>query len=86
MQEIIEAEPGRLTDFGGEHPGEMARAHRRPASQLIDGVRAPGQYVERIRTEAARRQLQETDDTVVTIAARCECVPRTGRAPHRFRR
>jgi len=32
---------------------------------------APGQYVERIRTEAARRQLEETDDTVVAIAARC---------------
>ena len=30
---------------------------------------APGQYVERIRTEAARRQLEETDDTVVAIAA-----------------
>jgi AraC-like DNA-binding protein len=32
---------------------------------------APGAYVERVRTEAARRQLEETDATVVTIAARC---------------
>src|SRR5262249_1248883 len=32
---------------------------------------APGAYVERIRTEAARRQLEETDDTVTAIAARC---------------
>ena len=32
---------------------------------------APGAYVERVRTEAARRQLEETDDTVVAIAARC---------------
>jgi transcriptional regulator GlxA family with amidase domain len=32
---------------------------------------APGAYVERIRTEAARRQLEETDDTVTVIAARC---------------
>lgn len=32
---------------------------------------APGRYVERIRTEAARRQLEETHDTVVAIAARC---------------
>lgn len=31
----------------------------------------PGRYVERIRTEAARRQLEETHDTVVAIAARC---------------
>ncbi len=32
---------------------------------------APGTYVERIRTEAARRQLEESDDTVTVIAARC---------------
>ena len=32
---------------------------------------APGHYVERVRTEAARRQLEETDDTVVAIAGRC---------------
>ena len=27
--------------------------------------------MERVRTEAARRQLEETDDTVTVIAARC---------------
>jgi transcriptional regulator GlxA family with amidase domain len=32
---------------------------------------SPGAYVERIRTEAARRQLEETGDTVAAIAARC---------------
>lgn len=32
---------------------------------------APGSYVERVRTEAARRQLEETDDMVTAIAARC---------------
>jgi len=32
---------------------------------------APGAYVERIRTDAARRQLVETNDTVVAIATRC---------------
>ncbi|WP_019204400.1 GlxA family transcriptional regulator [Tsukamurella sp. 1534] len=32
---------------------------------------SPGLYVERVRTEAARRQLEETRDTVETIAARC---------------
>src|ERR1700752_3688193 len=29
---------GRLTDLVGEHPREMARAHRRPAGQLADAV------------------------------------------------
>ena len=32
---------------------------------------APGTYVERIRTEAARRQLEESDDAVTVIAVRC---------------
>ena len=31
----------------------------------------PGAYVERVRTEAARRQLEESCDTVAVIAARC---------------
>ena len=31
----------------------------------------PGAYVERVRTEAARRQLEESGDTVAAIAARC---------------
>src|ERR1700758_1947675 len=31
---------GRLADLVGEHPREMARAHRRPAGQLADAVRA----------------------------------------------
>jgi AraC-like DNA-binding protein len=37
----------------------------------IEVGEAPGAYVERIRTEAARRQLEETDDTVTVIASRC---------------
>ncbi|WP_102417442.1 GlxA family transcriptional regulator [Mycobacterium sp. 4858] len=71
VQEAIEAEPG------GEHG--IDRLARRAAMSPRHFTRvftaevgeAPGQYVERIRTEAARRQLEETDDTVVTIAARC---------------
>lgn len=31
----------------------------------------PGRYVDRVRTQAARRQLEETTDTVAAIAARC---------------
>ena len=31
----------------------------------------PGRYVERVRVEAARRELETTDDTVDVVAARC---------------
>jgi transcriptional regulator GlxA family with amidase domain len=71
VQETIESEPG-----GSHSIGELA--HRATMSPrhftrvFTDEVgEAPGHYVERIRTEAARRQLEETDDTVVAIAARC---------------
>ncbi|MEB3981451.1 GlxA family transcriptional regulator [Mycobacterium sp. 663a-19] len=71
VQETIEAEPG-----GSHSIGELARratmSPRHFTRVFTDEVgEAPGQYVERIRTEAARRQLEETDDTVVAIAARC---------------
>jgi transcriptional regulator GlxA family with amidase domain len=71
VQEAIEAEPG-----GSHSIGDLARraamSPRHFTRVFTDEVgEAPGQYVERIRTEAARRQLEETDDTVVAIAARC---------------
>jgi transcriptional regulator GlxA family with amidase domain len=71
VQETIEAQPG-----GSHSIGELARraamSPRHFTRVFTDEVgEAPGHYVERIRTEAARRQLQETDDTVVAIAARC---------------
>ena len=71
VQDAIEAEPG-----GSHSIGELARratmSPRHFTRVFTDEVgEAPGHYVERIRTEAARRQLQETDDTVVAIAARC---------------
>jgi AraC-like DNA-binding protein len=57
---------------------------------------APGAYVERIRTEAARRQLEETDDTVTVIAERCgfgtaetlrrNFVRRVGISPDQYRK
>lgn len=71
VQEAIEAEPG------GRHGIEClarraAMSPRHFTRVFTDEIgEAPGQYVERIRTEAARRQLEETDDTVVAIAARC---------------
>lgn len=71
VQEAIETEPG-----GAHSIGELARravmSPRHFTRVFTDEVgEAPGQYVERIRTEAARRQLEETDDTVSAIAARC---------------
>jgi transcriptional regulator GlxA family with amidase domain len=71
VQEAIESEPG-----GSHTVGELARlatmSPRHFTRVFTDEVgEAPGHYVERIRTEAARRQLQETDDTVVAIAGRC---------------
>lgn len=71
IQEAIEAEPG-----GGHSIAELARriamSPRHFTRVFTDEVgEAPGHYVERVRTEAARRQLEETDDTVVAIAARC---------------
>jgi transcriptional regulator GlxA family with amidase domain len=71
VQEAIETEPG-----GAHSIPELARraamSPRHFTRVFTDEVgEAPGAYVERIRTEAARRQLEETDDTVTVIAARC---------------
>jgi transcriptional regulator GlxA family with amidase domain len=71
VQDAIEAEPGAghsITELA--HRAAMSPRHF--TRVFTDEVgEAPGQYVERIRTEAARRQLEETDDTIVAIAARC---------------
>lgn len=71
VQDAIEAQPGDSHSIG-----ELARravmSPRHFTRVFTDEVgEAPGHYVERVRTEAARRQLEETDDTVVAIAARC---------------
>jgi transcriptional regulator GlxA family with amidase domain len=71
VQEAIESEPG-----GPHSIDDLARRAAmspRHFTRVFTGEvgEAPGQYVERIRTEAARRQLEETEDTVVAIAARC---------------
>ncbi len=57
---------------------------------------APGQYVERVRVEIARRHLEDTSDTVVVIARRCgfgtpetmrrAFLRRLGVAPDHYRR
>ncbi len=71
VQEAIETEPGGphsiddLARRAAMSPRHFTRIFTAEVGE------APGHYVERIRTEAARRQLEETDDTVVAIAARC---------------
>ncbi|SBS75765.1 Transcriptional regulator, AraC family [uncultured Mycobacterium sp.] len=71
VQDAIESEPGAAHSI----PDLARRAAMSPrhfTRVFTDEVgEAPGAYVERVRTEAARRQLEETDDTVVTIATRC---------------
>ena len=71
VQESIEAEPGAVHRIS-ELAHRAAMSPRHFTRVFTDEVgEAPGAYVERIRTEAARRQLEETDDTVTVIAARC---------------
>jgi len=71
VQEAVEGEPG-----GAHRVPDLARraamSPRHFTRVFTDEVgEAPGAYVERVRTEAARRQLTETDDTVTVIAGRC---------------
>jgi transcriptional regulator GlxA family with amidase domain len=71
VQESIEAEPGAAHSIS-ELARRAAMSPRHFTRVFTDEVgEAPGAYVERIRTETARRQLEETDDTVTVIAARC---------------
>jgi transcriptional regulator GlxA family with amidase domain len=71
VQEAIESEPGAahsVTDLARR--AAMSTRHFTRVFTVEVGE-APGAYVDRVRTEAARRQLEETDDTVNVIAARC---------------
>lgn len=96
VQEAIEAEPG-----GAHSIAELARraamSPRHFTRVFTEEVgEAPGAYVERVRTEAARRQLEESDDTMTVIAARCgfgsaetlrrSFVRRLGISPDQYRR
>jgi transcriptional regulator GlxA family with amidase domain len=96
VQDAIETHPG-----GAHSIPELARraamSPRHFTRVFTEEVgEAPGAYVERIRTDAARRQLEETDDTVTVIAARCgfgsaetlrrNFVRRLGISPDQYRR
>ncbi|MGV0815863.1 helix-turn-helix domain-containing protein [Mycolicibacterium boenickei] len=71
VQETIEAEPGGVHSIS-ELARRAAMSPRHFTRVFTDEVgEAPGAYVERIRTDAARRQLEESDDTVTAIATRC---------------
>ncbi|MCV7416596.1 GlxA family transcriptional regulator [Mycolicibacterium litorale] len=96
VQEAIETEPGgthsvaELAQRAAMSPRHFTRVFTTEVGE------APGAYVERVRTEAARRQLEETDDTVTTIAARCgfgtaetmrrNFIRRLGVSPDQYRR
>lgn len=71
VQEAIEAEPAAVHSIS-EMARRAAMSPRHFTRVFTEEVgEAPGAYVERIRTEAARRQLEESEDTVTVIAARC---------------
>lgn len=71
VQEAIESDPGASHSIP-ELARRAAMSPRHFTRVFTEEVgEAPGAYVERIRTEAARRQLEETDDTVTVIASRC---------------
>jgi transcriptional regulator GlxA family with amidase domain len=71
VQNAVESEPGgvhsisELARLAAMSPRHFTRVFTNEVGE------APAAYVERVRTEAARRQLEQTDDTVVAIAARC---------------
>ncbi len=71
VQEAIEAQPGashridELARRAAMSPRHFTRVFTAEVGE------APSAYVERIRSEAARRQLEETDDTMTVIANRC---------------
>jgi transcriptional regulator GlxA family with amidase domain len=96
VQEAVEAEPG-----GAHSVADMAeRAAMSPrhfARVFTEEVgEPPAGYVERVRIEAARRQLEQSDDTVGAIAARCgfgtpetlrrSFIRRLGVSPDQYRR
>jgi transcriptional regulator GlxA family with amidase domain len=71
VQDAVESEPGGTHSIT-ELARRAAMSPRHFTRVFTDEVgEAPGSYVERVRTEAARRQLEQTDDTMVAIAARC---------------
>lgn len=96
VQQAIEADPAadhRIAVLAGR----AAMSPRHFSRVFTDDVgESPGQYVERVRVEAARHQLEDTADTVAVIARRCgfgtaetmrrSFLRRLGVAPDHYRR
>lgn len=96
VQEHIEAEPGGAHSIPElAHRAAMSPRHFTRTFTAEVGE-PPSVYVERVRTDAARRQLTETDDTVTVIASRCgfgsvetlrrSFVRRVGVSPDQYRK
>ena len=71
VQALIEAAPGgdhRLPTLAAAAAMSVRHFSRVFADEVGD---TPGRYVERIRLEAARRELETTSDTLEVIAVRC---------------
>lgn len=71
VQALIEAAPGgdhRLPSLAAAAAMSVRHFSRVFADEVGD---TPGRYVERIRLEAARRELETTSDTLEVIAVRC---------------
>jgi transcriptional regulator GlxA family with amidase domain len=96
VQEAVEAEPGgahSVADLAGRAAMSPRHFTRVFTSEVGE---APGVYVERVRIEAARRQLEQSDDTVSVIANRCgfgtsetlrrSFIRRLGVSPDQYRR
>ena len=71
VQEDIEARPADIHDV--ESMARRAAMSPRHFTRVFtdEAGESPGAYVERVRTEVARRLLEETTDTLPVIAARC---------------
>lgn len=71
VQEAIEAEPAASHTVAmlAERAAMSVRHFTRVFTDEVG--EAPGAYVGRVRMDAARRQLEETSETVAVIAARC---------------
>jgi transcriptional regulator GlxA family with amidase domain len=71
VQNLVESDPG-----GDHHVPALASAASMSVRHFTrvfasEVGEAPGRFVERVRTEAARRELETTDDTLDVIARRC---------------
>lgn len=96
VQELIDTRPGERHDIAAlAMRAAMSPRHFCRVFTVEVGM-SPGAYVERIRIDAARRQLEETDDTIAVIADRCgfgspetlrrNFVRRVGVAPDHYRK